>query len=44
MTRLEKREVPIKKEILMHQKKIQALEVEVNKAFQEVQALKSDHQ
>ena len=28
----------------MHQKKIQALEVDVNKAFQQVQALKSDHQ
>ena len=28
----------------MHQKKIQALEVDVNKAFQVVHALKGDHQ
>ena len=44
VTRLNKREKPIKQEIKMHQKKIQALEVDVNKAFQVVHALKSDYQ
>ena len=43
ITRLNKREMPIKKEINMHQKKIQALEVDVNKAFLALQALKDDH-
>jgi len=33
MSKLEKRELPIKKEIMAHQKKILGLQGEVNKAF-----------
>ena len=43
MSKLEKREMPIKKEIMAHQKKIRSMEVEVNKAFQSVQALRGDY-
>ena len=43
MSKLQKREQPIKKEMLAHQKKIQAMEIEVNKAFMQVQALKDDY-
>ena len=43
MSKLAKRELPIKKEMQAHQKKIKSIEVEVNKAFMSVHVLKGDY-